>query len=117
MISMSKDFSLRALDISDRSLDIHKDNLLENHKIRNAWEKRNHASLFFNTDKQTFTFLGFNVDKCTGGVFDNITGNFIDDLTISKSLQIGLYRNGVNLSEKFDDLSKSVLFNNHTQVR
>lgn len=73
-----------------------------------------HPYLFFNPDHHTMTFLGFNIEKATGNLIDDQTGESLEDQIMDPTLdqrQRTLYNGlnsqpGVNLSENFDKLSR-----------
>ncbi|VDI52691.1 Hypothetical predicted protein, partial [Mytilus galloprovincialis] len=112
MIQMSRDFATRSLQISEESpIDMLKHQLLDD--VENN-EGLPHPYLFFHTDHDSMTFLGFIIDKKTGNLIDEQTGKSLEDgimeptLTEDQpTLYHGLIRQSVNLSKKFDSLLRS----------
>ncbi|XP_076109129.1 E3 ubiquitin-protein ligase rnf213-alpha-like [Mytilus galloprovincialis] len=125
LIQMSRDFATRSLQISEESpIDMLKRQLLDDeedeedieelYEMRRKWESSPHPYLFFNPDHHTMTFLGFNIEKATGNLIDDQTGESLEDQIMDPTLdqrQRTLYNGlnsqpGVNLSENFDKLSR-----------
>ncbi|XP_053396012.1 E3 ubiquitin-protein ligase rnf213-alpha-like [Mercenaria mercenaria] len=121
LIQMSKDFSTRSLKISEESpgltLEHHermqideaspddKDtDMVELYKIRRTWESSPHPYLFFNRDRMTFTFLGFYIEKESGNLIDQQTGNVLERCIMTKNLYEAMERNHVPLQEDFNSL-------------
>ena len=65
-----------------------------------------HPYLFFNSDKFTFTFLGFNIDRGTGNLVDHQTRNVLETGIMKQPLYDALIRNKVPLNENFDSLPR-----------
>lgn len=73
-----------------------------------------HAYLFFNPDGHTMTFLGFNIEKQSGNLIDDTTGEVLQERLMeptSNNMEHSLYNGlnsqpGVNLSESFDSLER-----------
>ena len=68
-----------------------------------------HPYLFFNSDKFTFTFLGFNIDKGTGNLVDHQTKTVLENGIMKTQLYDALIRNNAPLNENFDSLPRFVL--------
>ncbi|XP_071137105.1 E3 ubiquitin-protein ligase rnf213-alpha-like [Mytilus edulis] len=129
LIQMSRDFATRSLQISEESpIDMLKRQLLDDeedeedieelYEMRRKWESSPHPYLFFNPDHHTMTFLGFNIEKATGNLVDDQTGESLEDKIMEptpehrhdrqRTLFNGLNSQpGVNLSENFDKLSRA----------
>ncbi|XP_052238404.1 E3 ubiquitin-protein ligase rnf213-alpha-like [Dreissena polymorpha] len=115
LLQMSKDFASRSLTISEEtprlvlaeSEDEDVDHLLYRFTLRRTWENSPHPYLFFNSDHQTFTFLGFYIEKGSGNMIDRTSGNVLEKAIMPKNLHTALTRNRVPLQENFDDLDRS----------
>ena len=77
MIQMSHDFALPSLEVSDISAlqinenkEVHFE--LNQVKMKRKWENHPHPYLFFNPDHISFTFFGFNINKWSGQLVDQI---------------------------------------------
>ena len=68
-----------------------------------------HPYLFFNSDHQSFTFMGFIVERGTQNVLDPRTNKVIEYKIMEQNLHHALYANNVNLNEDFDLLPRSAL--------
>ncbi|CAG2236708.1 RNF213 [Mytilus edulis] len=130
LIQMSRDFATRSLQMSEESpndmlkrqlLDDEEDeeDIEEMYEMRRKWESRHvyfcpHPYLFFNPDHHTMTFLGFNIQKATGNLVDDQTGESLEDQIMEPTLhdnQQTLYHGlnsqpGISLSENFDNLER-----------
>jgi len=128
MIRMSKDFATRSLNISEETpgfllqsynhrlgtdymagtdLDVPRVDLVHQFGLKRRWETSPHPYLFFNSDHQSFTFLGFIIDRFTQNVLDPQTKKIIEEKIMPLTLNQALYRNQVNLNENFDELPRS----------
>ena len=65
-----------------------------------------HPYLFFNMDRITMTFLGFNIDRQTGNLVDAQTGTVLEEGIMPRNLQDALIRNRVPINENFDGLPR-----------
>lgn len=102
MITLAKDFATRSIHISEETTYIE----LKNYQTNNEWKSRNHAYLFFNTDRDSFTFFGFNIKPSTGQIIDQITGKPVEGLIMNKNLLNELRNYSINFSEEFHKLSR-----------
>ncbi|XP_053396011.1 E3 ubiquitin-protein ligase rnf213-alpha-like [Mercenaria mercenaria] len=115
LIQMSKDFSTRSLYISEESPgltqcqnevmetdDEETDDIIKLYQMRRTWESSPHPYLFFNWDRLTFTFLGFNIQKASGNLIDQQTGNVLEESIMQSNLYEALERNHVPLQEHFN---------------
>ena len=75
-----------------------------------------HPYLFFNSDRFTFTFLGFYIDRASGSLVDQQTGANLEQGIMTQNLFDALQRNQVPLRENFDALPRYVLFVTVTNV-
>ncbi|KAL4233165.1 hypothetical protein ACF0H5_007850 [Mactra antiquata] len=130
LIQMSRDFSTRSLDMSEESPGIKPDSVrsirgiermdtgvdqddtddedddLQAYQMRRTWESSPHPYLFFNSDRFTFTFLGFNIQRHTGDLVDQQTGNVLESGIMAQNLYDGLVRNRAPMQENFDTLPR-----------
>ena len=65
-----------------------------------------HPYLFFNSDRMTFTFLGFHIDRQTGNLIDQQTGTVLEKGIMAQNLYDALVRNHVPIQENFDALPR-----------
>lgn len=113
MILMARDFASPSLNTSDQSPVLHIDNSLEDDllahlTIRKHWENESHPYIFFNADRSSMSFLGFNVKICPrrntlNAVEPHSPKVLIEDV-MSKELFDGLERQRICLTEDFDQL-------------
>ncbi len=61
-----------------------------------------HPYIFFNSDRETFTFLGFYVHRTHGHIIDPTTGDVLQENAMPVALLNELRENGAPLSEEFD---------------
>lgn len=64
-----------------------------------------HPYVFFNSDRHSMTFLGFNIDA-RGNMLDQRTNAVLEQNVMPKPLQEALVRNRVPLNENFDRLAR-----------
>ncbi|XP_052817087.1 E3 ubiquitin-protein ligase rnf213-alpha-like [Mya arenaria] len=115
MIQMSRDFSTSSIEISEQTPDVNAESTVESDndvdikmfKLRRTWETSPHPYIFFNSDKMTFTFLGFLLDRKTGNLKDIQTGEVLKQSIVTPNLYDGLARNGVQVQDQFDKLGRS----------
>ncbi|KAM6964707.1 E3 ubiquitin-protein ligase rnf213-beta [Tautogolabrus adspersus] len=117
MILMARDFASPSLNTLDESPVLHMDNsheddLLARLTIRKHWENESHPYIFFNEDRYSMSFLGFNVKMSQGqnrlsAVDPHSLKVLIEDV-MSKELFQGLERQRISLTEDFDLLPRSV---------
>ncbi|XP_060599995.1 E3 ubiquitin-protein ligase RNF213-like [Ruditapes philippinarum] len=129
LILMSRDFSTRSLNISEESPGLKHEQVeddlanfhqvdeegtenggnqrdLQQYQMRRTWESSPHPYLFFNSDRETFTFLGFYIDKDTGNLVDKQTETVLEEAIMHQNLYKGLIRNKAPLHEDFDQLER-----------
>lgn len=115
MILMARDFASPSLNTCDESprVDVENsldDDLLASLTVRKHWENESHPYIFFNADRFSMSFLGFNVIMCKR---QNIL-NAVDPQTLrvliqdvmSERLFQDLIRQRISLSENFDQLPR-----------
>ena len=77
-------------------------------KISHFSSNSYHPYLFFNQDKMSITFVGFNVNP-NGDLFDPVRNEVIQRASLNPQLFAGLEQNGVNLSENYADWNKQTM--------
>ncbi|XP_034715873.1 E3 ubiquitin-protein ligase rnf213-beta isoform X2 [Etheostoma cragini] len=116
MIRMARDFASPSLNTSDESPMLHVDNTLEDDlvarlTIRKHWENESHPYIFFNADRFSMSFLGFNVSKCprrrTLNAVDPKSGKILIEDVMTQNLFQDLERQRISLTEDFDQLSRT----------
>ncbi|KAH3728508.1 hypothetical protein DPMN_054465, partial [Dreissena polymorpha] len=120
LMQMSKDFSTRSLKISEESpgcipADAIEDGendedeaILNRFSLRRTWESSPHPYLFFNSDRFSFTFLGFFIERATGNLKDQQTGELLERSIMAQNLYDALVRNLAPLQENFDALPRDM---------
>ncbi|WAR07205.1 R213A-like protein [Mya arenaria] len=94
LIQMSRDFSTRSLNMSEETpgmniqdaMDTEDEDQLELYQMRRTWESSPHPYLFFNSDRFTFTFLGFYIDRNTGNLVDQQTNRILEQGIMAQNL-------------------------------
>nr|XP_022293483.1 E3 ubiquitin-protein ligase rnf213-alpha-like isoform X1 [Crassostrea virginica] len=120
LIQMSRDFATRSLNMSEESpiqmlwrrdlVEVEEEETeeeeLRQFQLRRTWESSPHPYLFFNMDRITMTFLGFNIDRQSGNLVDAQTGRVLEAGIMQRNLQDALKRNRVPINENFDGLPR-----------
>ena len=105
LIHMSRDFATPSLESKFGQIS---NDILKVYEIieRRKWEKSSHPYIFFNLDRHSMTFLGFQIST-QGHLLDSDNPNcVIEESIIQKRLLNTLTRNGVDTSKKFLQLEK-----------
>ncbi|WAR09056.1 R213A-like protein [Mya arenaria] len=111
IVNMSRDFSTRSLKISEEvgeeDHSSEKD-YVDAFKMRRTWESSPHPYIFINSDRMSFTFLGFSLDRRTGDLKDIKTGLTMEGGSniITTRLFDALKTNKVQLHDDFDSLKR-----------
>ncbi|XP_073346346.1 E3 ubiquitin-protein ligase rnf213-beta [Pagrus major] len=115
MILMARDFASPSLNTSDQSPVLHidhslEDDLLARLTIRKHWENESHPYIFFNADRSSMSFLGFNVKMCprqnTLNAVDPHSLKVLIGDVMSRKLFDGLELQRICLTEDFDQLPR-----------
>ncbi|KAF7645355.1 hypothetical protein LDENG_00206190 [Lucifuga dentata] len=113
MILMARDFASPSLNTSDESPLLHIDNSQEDDlpshlTIRKRWENESHPYIFFNADRFSMSFLGFNVKQVrnTLSAVDFHSQKVLIDNVMTHKLFEGLERQRISLTEDFDQLPR-----------
>ncbi|KAL5009497.1 hypothetical protein ScPMuIL_011802, partial [Solemya velum] len=119
LITMSRDFATRSLVMSEESpvnelvvqheeaMEDEIDDVVDRYQMRRTWENSPHPYLFFNPDKHSMTFLGFNIDHRTGDLIDTQSREVLQRNVMPKQLFQGLKHNKVPITENFESLSRA----------
>ncbi|XP_071319372.1 E3 ubiquitin-protein ligase rnf213-beta isoform X2 [Trachinotus anak] len=115
MILMARDFASPSLNSSDESPMLHlesspENDLLDRLTIRKRWENESHPYIFFNADRFSMSFLGFNVKtwRNTLCAVDPHSSKVLIEDVMSLQLFQGLERQRISLTEDFDQLPRQV---------
>lgn len=115
MILMARDFASPSLNTCDESprVDVENsldDDLLASLAVRKHWENESHPYIFFNADRFSMSFLGFNVKMCerqnTVNAVDPQSLRVLIPDVMSERLLQDLKRQRISLSENFDQLCR-----------
>ncbi|XP_053396339.1 E3 ubiquitin-protein ligase rnf213-alpha-like isoform X2 [Mercenaria mercenaria] len=128
LIQMSRDFSTRSLDMREESpglrierrernrfMEVDKnddddteehEDVLQAYQMRRTWESSPHPYLFFNSDRFSFTFLGFFIDRASGNLVDQQTRTILERGIMAPNLYDSLVRNHAPIQENFDALPR-----------
>ncbi|XP_070782783.1 E3 ubiquitin-protein ligase rnf213-beta [Enoplosus armatus] len=114
MILMARDFASPSLNTPESPM-LHIENSLEDDllarlTIRKHWENESHPYIFFNADRFSMSFLGFNVKTCkrrnTLNAVDPHSLEVLIENVMSEKLFQGLERQRISLTEDFDQLPR-----------
>ncbi|XP_026207099.1 E3 ubiquitin-protein ligase rnf213-beta isoform X2 [Anabas testudineus] len=116
MILMAKDFASPSLNTHHQSPMFHFENSVEGDilarlTIRKHWENESHPYIFFNADRFSMSFLGFNVKTSWQNrlnAVDPQSNRVLIEDVMSQELYQGLERQRISLTEDFDQLPRSV---------
>ncbi|KAM9716156.1 E3 ubiquitin-protein ligase rnf213-beta [Menidia menidia] len=118
MILMARDFASPSLNPSDQSPAPERggggpaeDDLLLRLTIRKRWENQPHPYIFFNADRFSMSFLGFNVQRDGRrnalNAVDPQSQRVLIQQVMSPELFEGLERQSISLTEDFDQLPRA----------
>ncbi|XP_056285146.1 E3 ubiquitin-protein ligase rnf213-beta isoform X2 [Pseudoliparis swirei] len=112
MILMSRDFASPSLNTSDESPTLHVDTSPEVDllTLRKHWENQAHPYIFFNADRFSMSFLGFNVIRQGPNRLDAVdprSGIVLMENVMSQKLFEGLERQRISLTGDFDQLPRA----------
>lgn len=113
MVLMARDFASPSLNTCDESPRVGVENsldddLLASLTVRKHWENESHPYIFFNADRFSMSFLGFNVKMCrnTLNAVDPQSLRVLIQDVMSERLFQDLQRQRISLSENFDQLPR-----------
>ncbi|KAM6896925.1 E3 ubiquitin-protein ligase rnf213-beta [Xenentodon cancila] len=116
MILMARDFASPSLNTSNESPMQHiansmEDDFLTRLTIRKRWENESHPYVFFNADRSSMSFLGFNVQTCqrrnTLNAVDPHSNKILIQHVMTQDVFQGLQRQRISLTEDFDQLPRA----------
>uniref|UniRef100_A0A3P9JJC8 RING-type E3 ubiquitin transferase n=1 Tax=Oryzias latipes TaxID=8090 RepID=A0A3P9JJC8_ORYLA len=116
MIVMARDFASPSLNNSDESPVLDRntrrtqdEDLLTRLTIRKHWEEEPHPYIFFNADRSSMSFLGFNIQRCRNALnaVDPRSLKVLIQNVMPQKLYEGLLRQKICLTENFDHLPRS----------
>ncbi|TNN34870.1 E3 ubiquitin-protein ligase rnf213-beta [Liparis tanakae] len=115
MILMSRDFASPSMNTSDESPTLHVDtspevDLLARLTLRKHWENQAHPYIFFNADRFSMSFLGFNVIRQGPNRLDAVdprSGTVLMENVMSQKLFEDLERQRISLTGDFDQLPRA----------
>ncbi|XP_020567705.1 E3 ubiquitin-protein ligase rnf213-beta isoform X2 [Oryzias latipes] len=116
MIVMARDFASPSLNNSDESPvpdrntgRAQDEDLLTRLTIRKRWEEEPHPYIFFNADRSSMSFLGFNIQRCRNALnaVDPRSLKVLIQNVMPQKLYEGLLRQKICLTENFDLLPRS----------
>ena len=105
MIHMSRDFATQSL----RKFGDVPNAFIQNHRINDErrWENCSHPYIFFNPDRHTMTFLGFQISDMGHLIDSENINKIIEENIIANNLLIELKGNFVDLNENYQKLERS----------
>ena len=108
MIRMSQDFATPSLNVNEPAASeaAGEHDVFELHQLRRRWEESSHPYLFFNEDRVSMSFVNFKINL-RGDLLCQNTNQCLEPNVMGKNLVQGLGRQGVNLNENFDRLTRA----------
>ena len=103
LLNMAVDFATPSIDVADDVRDAAEEELPL--VLRRRWEQCPHPYLFFNSDRVSLTFVGFNVDS-DGNLLDQ-NGTMLERNIMQSRLVKDLKRQRVNLQEDFNSWNRA----------
>ncbi|XP_014821245.1 PREDICTED: E3 ubiquitin-protein ligase RNF213-like [Calidris pugnax] len=112
MITMSKDFAVPSLDISDQSVasaesDDEGNNIMRQYQLRRKWEQEPHPYIVFHADNDSMEFLGFHISNNLDAI-DAHSKAVLERNVIKRKLYRTLKAQHVPFNKKFDDLPRTM---------
>ncbi|KAM4682179.1 E3 ubiquitin-protein ligase rnf213-alpha-like isoform 3-T3 [Amazona ochrocephala] len=112
MITMSKDFAMRSLDISDESVpsaenDDEENSIMDQYRLRRKWEQEFHPYIVFHADNDSMEFLGFHISKSLDAI-DAYSQTILERNVIKAKLYRILKAQCVPFNQKFEDLPRKM---------
>ncbi|XP_062496366.1 E3 ubiquitin-protein ligase RNF213-like isoform X4 [Pezoporus occidentalis] len=109
MITMSKDFAMPSLNVSDESVPREEgkemDDVLRDHQLRRRWEQESHPYVVFHAEGDSMEFLGFHINKNLDAI-DAYSKAVLETAVLSKNLYITLKLQNVPFNKEFEKLSR-----------
>ncbi|XP_065501150.1 E3 ubiquitin-protein ligase rnf213-alpha-like [Caloenas nicobarica] len=110
MVTMSKDFAVPSLDISDESVpseedDYEKNSIMRQYQLRRKWEQESHPYIVFHADNHSMEFLGFHINNNLDAI-DAHSQAVLERHVITDKLYRTLKAQHVPFNKKFEDLPR-----------
>ncbi|XP_074996114.1 E3 ubiquitin-protein ligase rnf213-alpha-like isoform X2 [Calonectris borealis] len=112
MITMSKDFAVPSLDISDESVpsaenDNEENSIMRQYQLRRKWEQESHPYIVFHADNDSMEFLGFHISNNLDSV-DAYSQAVLERNVIKGKLYHTLKAQHVPFNKKFEYLPRTM---------
>ncbi|PKU43384.1 hypothetical protein llap_6310 [Limosa lapponica baueri] len=112
MITMSKDFAVPSLDISDESVasaesDDEENSIMRQYQLRRKWEQESHPYIVFHADNDSMEFLGFHISNNLDAI-DAHSKAVLERNVIKQKLYRTLKAQHVPFNKKFEDLPRTM---------
>lgn len=112
MITMSKDFAVPSLDISDESVpsaenDEEENSIIRQYQLRRKWEQESHPYIVFHADNDSMEFLGFHISKNLDAI-DAHSQVVLERNVITHKLYHTLKAQHVPFNKNFEDLPRKM---------
>ncbi|XP_029898687.1 E3 ubiquitin-protein ligase rnf213-alpha-like isoform X1 [Aquila chrysaetos chrysaetos] len=112
MITMSKDFAVPSLDISDESVpsaenDDEENSIITQYQLRRKWEQESHPYIVFHADNDSMEFLGFHISKNLDAI-DAHSRAVLERNVIKYKLYRTLKAQHVPFNKNFEDLPRTM---------
>ncbi|XP_065534706.1 E3 ubiquitin-protein ligase RNF213-like isoform X4 [Lathamus discolor] len=112
MITMSKDFAMPSLDISDESVpsaenDDEENSIMDQYRLRRKWEQVSHPYIVFHADNDSMEFFGFHISKSLDAI-DAYSQAILESNVIKGKLYWILKTQCVPFNKKFEDLPRTM---------
>jgi len=112
MITMSKDFAVPSLDISDESVrsaenDAEENSIMRQYQLRRKWEQESHPYIVFHPENDSMEFLGFHINSNLDAI-DAYSQAVLERNVIKEKLYRTLKDQNVPFNKKFEDLPRTM---------
>ncbi|KAM6093566.1 E3 ubiquitin-protein ligase rnf213-alpha-like [Chlamydotis macqueenii] len=112
MITMSKDFAVPSLDISDESVpsaenDDEENSIMRQYQLRRKWEQESHPYIVFHAANDSMEFLGFHINSNLDAI-DAHSQAVLERNVINPKLYCTLKAQHVPFNKKFEDLPRTM---------
>ncbi|XP_075580950.1 E3 ubiquitin-protein ligase rnf213-alpha-like [Pelecanus crispus] len=110
MITMSKDFAMPSLNMSDESVPREEwkemDSVLREYQLRRKWEQGSHPYIVFHAEGDSMEFLGFHINQNFDAI-DAYSQAVLETAVISRNLYVTLAFQGVPFNKEFETLHRT----------
>jgi E3 ubiquitin-protein ligase RNF213 len=119
LISMAFDFGLPSLNVGEDSevFCVNEDNQIQVQinklEIARSWQNTKHPYIIFNSDRQTFTFMGIYLDRRKYKFIDPNTSEIMNDteIQITNTLRISLLKERIAIYDNFNEFPRTKKIN------